>query len=81
MQAYASDSDRTPLEITFGDVGHVVCLVDEHVIPGLVLGRSRAGNGLVPLIRPLEGGIDIKYHTAIVEPSVVHELSDEEARD
>ena len=59
-------------EGAFSDIRHMACLVDKHVIPALVLGRTRAGNCLIPLVRAFERGIDIKYHTAIVEPLVVH---------
>ena len=65
-------------EIPFGHIGRVTALVDQNVIPGLVLGWTRAGNRVVPLVGALEGGVNVIHDTPVVEAMVMDDLADEE---
>ena len=58
------------LEVALGDIGHVVAVMHQDVIPGLVLRRFRARHRLVPLLGILEVRIDIDNDAAIVEQPV-----------
>ena len=47
------------LEVALGHVGLVLCIVDEHVVPRLVLGGVRFGHVLVPGFTAKELGIHV----------------------
>ena len=62
-------------EMPFGDVGGVICPVNENVVPGRIPGRPRPRDGCVPLIAPFEGEIDPVDNAAIGETKVHNELA------
>ena len=65
-------------EVALGDVGRVIGLVDEHVIPRAILGRTGSGNRFVPLVAALERGIDVEHDATISKFLVMDDLADEE---
>ena len=66
------------LDILFGDVGLVHGAVDQHLVPGLVLGRLAARYGVIPLVGTLIGGIDVDDDAPVIEQLVVDQLADPE---
>ena len=68
-------------QVTFGHIGRVIGAVDQYMIPGLVLGRLRQGEGVVPFVVPLKGRVHIKDDAPVVEAAVVDQLSDAELCD
>ena len=74
-----SEPDMSPelevLEMSLGDVGHVLRAVDEDVIPGGVLWRARSGDLLIPGIRPAEDRIHIHDYPAVFETGVPNDLA------
>ena len=58
---------RVEFQIALGDIGADTAAVDEHVIPGLVLGRPAFGAVLVPLRGAEEMGIEVDDHAPGIE--------------
>ena len=65
-------------KITFGNVGRMITTVDQHMVPGLIPGRARSGNRLVPLFGTLKCLIDIDDDATIVEQAMVYQIADRE---
>ena len=66
------------LQVALGDIGRVLGIVDQHVVPGLVLGRLAARHGVIPLVGTLKGGIDVDDDAPVIEQLVVDQLADPE---
>lgn len=66
-------------QVALGNVGLMVRVVYQHVIPGSVLGRACAGHALVPLVATLESRIHIHDDPPVMEQPVMHQLADMES--
>ena len=64
------------LKVLFGNIGGVVRLVDQDVIPGFIPGRPRFCHLLVPLVGAGKLGIEVKDEPTIVEQFVGNLLPD-----
>ena len=62
-------------QVTLGDIGQLVGFVDQHVVPGPVLGGPRAGHLLVPFVAQLEVGIDVDDDPPVSKAEVVDHLA------
>ena len=63
------------LQVSFRNVSCMLCLVNQDMIPGLVLGGAAFGHLLIPFLRALKGCIDIDDGPAIIEEKVMNELT------
>jgi hypothetical protein len=68
------------LEMTFRDVGDLVGVVNQHVVPRLVLRGPTAGHRLVPLVVEAEDRVYVDDHAAVVEALVVDQVTGGEER-
>ena len=66
------------LQVTFGDIGQLVALMDQYVVPGFVLRRAAQCNLLIPFFGSRELSIDIDNNAPIVEFDMMYELADKE---
>ena len=66
------------LEMALGDVGRVLGLVDEHVIPRHVFRWTRSRHQLVSLVGSFNGCVDIEDDATVVEFLVMDDLAHEE---
>jgi len=62
-------------QVPFCDVGHVLCFVDENVIPGLILGRETFRHLLVPLIGALKGCVNVHDDSPVSKKQVMDKLT------
>ena len=53
-------------------------LMDQHVIPRLVSGGTRARDCVIPLVGALESGVNVIHDAPVVKPVVVHDLPHKE---
>ena len=60
-------------------VGRVLRPIDEYVVPGLVLRRTRSCNGLVPLLGRLKIGINVDDDAAILKESMMNQIANSES--
>jgi len=65
-------------QVTFGDIGQLVALMDQYVVPGFVLWRAAQCNLLIPFFGTRELSIDIDNNAPIVEFDMMYELADKE---
>jgi len=63
------------LQVSFRNVGRMLRLINQDMVPGLVLGGTAFGHLLIPLLRALKGCIDIDNDPAIIEERVMDELT------
>ena len=68
-------------QVPLRDIGGMNRFVDQHVIPGLVPRRARAGDLLVPLVGPLKTRIDIeragvRAMQALIAQAFIHQMGD-----
>jgi hypothetical protein len=66
------------LEVALGDIGCVLGVIDEHVVPRHALRRARPRHGVVPLVGTLERGIDIEHDASVPVELVMDDLAHEE---
>ncbi len=71
---------RIRLEMAFGHVGRMIGAVDQYVVPGPILRRSRARHLRVPLLGSLKDRIDIHDDAAVAKTTMTDDLSNEEFR-
>lgn len=64
------------LQIAFGDIGLIIGIVYQYVIPGLILGRLGTGDLLIPLLTALKYRIDVNNNAAVIKELVLDQLSD-----
>jgi hypothetical protein len=64
------------LEVSLCNVSHVLGVVYQDMVPGLVLRRLAFGHLIIPGVRALIGCIDIHDDPAIVEEQMMYELPD-----
>ena len=63
------------LQVSFRNVSRMLCLVNQDMVPGLVLRGAASGHVLIPFLRALKGCIDIDDDPAIIEEKVMNELT------
>ncbi len=63
------------LQVSFRNVSRMLCLVNQDMVPGLVLRGAASGHVLIPFFRALKGCIDIDDDPAIIEEKVMNELT------
>ena len=63
-------------KITFRNIGFVVCIVNQHMIPGLVLWRPTPGNLVIPFIGSQEFGVNVHNDSPVIEYPVLDALPD-----
>ena len=63
------------LQVSFRNVSRMLCLVNQDMVPGLVLGGTALGHLFIPFLRALKGCIDIDDDPAIIEEKVMNELT------
>ena len=63
------------LQVSFRNVSRMLRLINQDMIPGLVLGGAASSHLLIPFLRALKGWIDIGDDPAIVEEPVMDELT------
>ena len=63
------------LQVSFRNVSRMLCLVNQDMVPGLVLRGAASGHVLIPFLRALKGCIDIDDDPAIIEEQVMNELT------
>ena len=63
------------LQISLGNICCIFRTMYEYVIPGLVLGRSRFGDALVPFLATHKYWIHVKYDSSIFEQAVMNRLT------
>ena len=56
------------IEVALRHVGRVLCVVDQYMVPGLVLGRTTSGVRLVPFLGPLKEGISVEDFSKLKRP-------------
>lgn len=66
------------LEVALGDIGCVLGVIDEHVIPRHAFRRTRPRHRVVPVVGTLERGIDIEYDASVPVKFVLDNLAHEE---
>ena len=66
------------LEVSLRHVRLVASAVNEHAVPGTILGRTRSGDVLIPFIAAAEDRVDIIYHPPVVEQQVVDQFPNSE---
>jgi len=47
----------------------------QHVIPGLILGRTTPGYLFIPVVSTLKGGVDINDNATVFKKQVVNQLA------
>ena len=65
-------------QVLFGDIGGMVGAVNQHVVPGLVLGRLGSRHLFIPLFCSPELRVKIIDQAAIVKALVFNLLADKE---
>ena len=60
------------LQIPFGYISRVKGVVNKHMIPRLVFGRTRFRDFSVPLFGPLENGVDVEDYAPIIKKPVMN---------
>ena len=63
------------LQVLLRYVGRMLRSVDQYVVPGFVLGRTRSCNGLVPLFGRLKIRINVHDYAAILKESVMDQIA------
>jgi hypothetical protein len=63
------------LQVSFRNVSRMLRLINQDMIPGLVLGGAASSHLLIPFLRALKGWIDIGNDPAIVKEPVMDELT------
>ncbi len=63
------------LQVSFRNVSRMLRLINQDMIPGLVLGRTAFGHLLIPFLRALKSCVDIDNDPAIIEERVMDELT------
>jgi hypothetical protein len=63
------------LQVSFRNVSRMLCLVNQDMVPGLVLRGTASGHVLIPFVFALKGCIDIDDDPAIIEEKVMNELT------
>lgn len=63
------------LQVSFRYVSHMFGTIDQHVIPGLILGWTTFGHLFIPGVRTLKSGIDIHDNATVVKKLVVNQLA------
>ena len=66
------------LQVSFRNVSRMLRLINQDMIPGLVLGGAASSHLLIPFLRALKVWIDIGDDPAIVEQPVMDELTNGE---
>jgi hypothetical protein len=62
-------------QVLFSDIGGLITLVNQYVIPGHIFWRARFCDRLVPLFRRLEILVNIDYHAAIAKQAMVYQFT------
>ena len=65
-------------QVLFSNIGGMISAVNQHVVPGLVLGRLGGRHLFIPLLRPPELRVKIIDQAAIVKALVFNLLADKE---
>jgi len=60
-------------------VSRMLCPVNQYVVPGLVLRRTRSGDCLVPLFGRLKIRINIHDYAAILKKPVMNQIANSES--
>ena len=66
------------VQVSFCDIGLLVGIVDQHFIPGLVFGRARQRNLVVPLIRALKNRVDVNDNPPVIKQFMRDKLTNVE---
>ena len=64
-------------QILFGNIGHMVRIIDEYMIPGPVFRRLRARHFPVPFFRSLKVCVYVHDNATVFEAPVVDQLAGE----
>ena len=64
--------------VLFSNIGGLISAVNQHVVPGLVLGRQGLGHLFIPMLCPPELRANIIDQAAIVKTLVFNLLADKE---
>jgi len=65
-------------QISLRDVGHMDCIMDQHMIPWPILWRTTFGHLFVPFLIHIKLGVDVHDHPSVVESIVVYDFPDSE---
>ena len=66
----------TGLEVALRNIRHVLRIMNEDMVPGLILWRPGLRHGIVPLVRVLKRSIDVDNDAPIAKPAMGHHLTD-----
>jgi len=67
-------------EVSLSDVRHLLATINQYAVPGLVFGRSRLGDGVIPIFTAGKERINVDNDSTIVEKPMVDGLADREGR-
>lgn len=63
------------VQVSFGDIGFLVGIVNQHFVPGFVFGGSGQRDLVVPLILALKNGINVHNNSPVIKQFMRNQLA------